>query len=238
MAVRTEFPWWGRGAAMAVAVALIAGMWWWGFDFGQLFGVVNHREAEARIVTLESDNAMLRAETAALRARNSALESELAIARGARDALARQAAETSAENVQVKEESAYLQQLLSDANPRAGIALPRLAFERQSDDIWRYSLLVVRGGNPRDDFTGRLVLEAALKLPDAGPASTRLLTLPDDQPDLASPLRLAFRHYQRIEGTFRVPTGAQVTALTARAFDATGSSPRGSRTVGNALNRP
>jgi len=55
MAVRTHLPWWGRGAIVVTLVAIIGGMWWWGFDFGQIFGGFNRKEVEVRLVTLEAD---------------------------------------------------------------------------------------------------------------------------------------------------------------------------------------
>ena len=54
---------------------------------------------------------------AVFRARSSALESELAIARGAQDALAQQANDLSAENGALKERAAFLEQL-GDGAPR------------------------------------------------------------------------------------------------------------------------
>ena len=80
------------------------------------------------------------------------------------------------------------------------MSIPRLTVERQSDDAWRYSMLVVRGGSPRDEFAGRLVLQATLQRADERAGSTELLTLPDDQPDTAPGLELALKNYQRVEG--------------------------------------
>jgi hypothetical protein len=94
MAVRTRLPWWGRGVVLVVTLAVIGGMWWWGFDFGQIFGGFNRQENEARLVSLESDAAKLRIEASELRARSSALESELGMTRGAQEALTRQASES------------------------------------------------------------------------------------------------------------------------------------------------
>ena len=54
MAVRSRLPWPWRAVIGATLLAVIAGMWWWGFDFGQIFGVVARRETEARIVALEA----------------------------------------------------------------------------------------------------------------------------------------------------------------------------------------
>ena len=40
MSVRSRLPWPWRAVVGASLLAVIAGMWWWGFDLGQIFGVV------------------------------------------------------------------------------------------------------------------------------------------------------------------------------------------------------
>ncbi len=236
MAVRSEVPWWGRGLAVAALLALVGAIGWWGFDFGRVFGGLQRHEIESRVATLEADNAALRTEATTLRARTSALESELTMARGAQEATARQSADVSAENAQLKEEAAFLRQLFADAHKEPGMAMPRLAFERQGDGVWRYSLLVVRGGNPREEFSGRIVLQATVQEgPDGSDAPLRTLTLPDDEPETAPALKLAFKYYQRVEGTFRVAPGARVTALEARALEGAGGTARASRAATNPL---
>jgi hypothetical protein len=233
MAVRTHLPWWGRGAIILTLVGIIAGMWWWGFDFGQIFGGFNRKEVEARLVTLEAEAKKLRTEGTELRAKNSTLESELAMARGAQETQQKQSIELSGENAQLKEELAFLQKLVSDSSKQLGLQLQRLAVERDSDEMWHYNLLVVRGGSPKDEFEGSVVLQATLAPAAGAPAGTHgmVLTLPDDQPDTKSALSLKFKYYQRVEGRFRVPPGMRVTAVTARAFETGQGSPRASRTL-------
>ncbi len=124
----------------------------------------------------------LRTETTTLRSRMSQLESELAMARGAQGAVASSPPTCPRKMRQLKEELAFLQQMLADTSKQPGMSIPRLSFERQSDDVWRYSLLIVRGGNPRDEFEGRFVLQATLQGSDPKDTSPHLLTLPDDQP--------------------------------------------------------
>jgi hypothetical protein len=233
MAVRTHLPWWGRGAIVLTLVGIIAGMWWWGFDFGQIFGGFNRKEIEARLVTLEAEATKLRAEGTELRAKNSTLESELAMARGAQETQQKQSIELSGENAQLKEELAFLQKLVSDSSKQIGLQLQRLAVERDSDEMWHYNLLVVRGGSPKDEFEGNVVLQVTL-VPAAGaPTGTRgmVLTLPDDQLETKSALNLKFKYYQRVEGRFRVPPELRVAAVTARAFETGQGSPRASRTL-------
>jgi hypothetical protein len=98
--------------------------------------------------------------------------------------------------------------------------------------MWHYSLLVVRGGSPKDEFEGSVVLQATLApAPGAPSAHGIILTLPDDQPEAKSALSLKFKYYQRVEGRFRVPAGMRVTAVTARAFESGQQSARATRTL-------
>jgi hypothetical protein len=230
MSVRSHLPWPWKAVLGVVLLVVIGGMWWWGFDFGQIFGGFNRKAVEARVATLEEEVGRLRVESAELRTRASQLDSELAMSRGAQASLTRQAAELQGENSQLKEEVVFLQQLFADANKQAGIAIQRVTVERERPDIYRYSLLVVRGGKPKDDFVGNLTLQVALQ-GDPVPGRAATLLLPDEQPASTATLKLKFKYYQRIEGTFEVPPGAMVRAVTVRAFESGQANPRASRNV-------
>jgi Family of unknown function (DUF6776) len=230
MAVRTHLPWWSRGALLAVLLAVIGGMWWWGYDFGQIFGAFNRKEIEQRLTRLETDASNLRAEATELRARNATLESELAMTRGTQEALTRQSAELSGENAQLKDELAFLQKLVSDSSKSVGLQFQRISVEPEGEDMWRYSLLIVRGGSPKDEFVGNVVLQATISGIDGGEAS-RVIQLPEDEPGSARTLSLKFKYYQRVEGRFRVPPGARVTAVAVRAYEAGHGGARASRTL-------
>lgn len=233
IAVRTRLPWWGRGLVLLALIAIIAGVGWWGVDLRGVFGSPNRRDLEARVLSLEADVARYRSEAAELRSRNSQLESDLAMTRGAQEALSRQAAELAGENAQVKEELAFLQKLFADPNNPGGPTIPRLTLERQDDQNWRYGLLVVRGGAPGEDYRGSVVLQATVAPSDPNRSAVRTVTLPEDQPDTAAALKLKFKYYQRIEGTLRVPAGARVTTVTVRVYEEGSTTPRATRTLSN-----
>ncbi len=232
MAVRTRLPWWGRGGITLALLAIIGGMWWWGFDFGQIFGGFNRKQVETRIATLEADVDRYRNETTDLRSRNATLESELAMNRGAQEALSRQVTELSGENAQIKEELAFLQKLVADSSRAEGLAIQRLVVEPDGEDTWRYSLIVVRGGTPKDEFVGRIVLRATVSGGVPGlDAPSRTIELPADEPDSGPALSLKFKYYQRVEGQFRVPPGARVVAVAVRAYESGQAAPRVTRTL-------
>ena len=233
MAVRSRLPWPWRAVVVLTLLAIVGGMWWWGFDFGQILGGFNRKEIEARQAALVTEAESLRAEARTLRARNSELETELAMAKGAQDTLGKQAQELSSENSQIKEELAFLQKLVADSNKQVGLGIQRIAVERERGNAWHFSLLLVRGGSPTDEFEGNLKLTVTVLPAPAGSGTQHSVTLmlPEDQPDTAQALRLKFKYYQRVEGSFQVPEGATVRSLVARAFENGQTSPRATRNL-------
>ena len=227
MAVRTHLSWRWRLPALLGLGALIAGMWWWGFDFGQFLGGLNRGAVAEKQAKLEADAAVARSENAELRARLTELESDLNITRGAQATLSRQALELQNENTQMKEELAFLRTLFSDTGKPGTMTIQRLAAEKDRDDVYRFSMLVVRGGNPADEFSGHLTLLASV----AAGGHSSMLTLPDDQPDTATALKLKFKYYQRVEGTFRVPPGGQLKSLQARVVEPGQATPKATRNL-------
>jgi hypothetical protein len=233
MAVRSRLPWPWRAVAGTCVLVVVAGMWWWGFDFGQIFGGFNRKEIEARIVALDRENADLRKENALLHAKTMQQETELAMAAGAQASLSRQALELSTENSQIKEELAFLQKLVADSNKQVGLSIPQFSVEREREDAWRYRLLLVRGGNPKEEFIGGVTLQVTVQPIPAGgsPPRPTILTLPDEQPGAGPTLGLKFKYYQRLEGTIAVPSGSVVRAVTVRVFESGQSVPRATRNL-------
>lgn len=227
MAVRIEHSWRLKIPLVLILLALIGGMWWWGFDFGQFLSGFNRSEvAEAR-ARLEADRDQLKEDNARLRARTTELESDLGVARGAQSTLSRQALDLQNENSQIKEELAFLQQLFSDNGKQGAISIQRLSAERTSEGAYRYSLLIVRGGKPTDEFSGRLTMRANL-IDENGPQT---IDLPAAQPEGALALQLKFKYYQRVEGTISVPPGSQLKSLQATVLEQGQSGPRATRSL-------
>ena len=110
-------------------------MWWWGFDFGQIFGGFNRKEIEARLRDARSrGDAAAQPKPRELRARNVAARKRARDERAARraGAVAGRRSELAAENAQIKEELAFLQKLVADSSKQAGLSIQRLAVERDA----------------------------------------------------------------------------------------------------------
>jgi len=227
MAVRTHLSWRWKAPALIALLLIPAGMWWWGFDFGQFLSGFNRGAVEQRQEKLEAEAATASQENAKLRARAAELESDLNVTRGAQATLSKQALDLQNENSQMKEELAFLRTLFSESGKPGAFAIQRLAAERERDGLYHFSMLVVRGGKPIDDFNGQLSLSASVVV--AG--HTSMLILPDDQPETAPSLKLQFKYYQRIEGTFRVPPSAQVKSLQVRVLEPGQSMPKATRSL-------
>jgi len=227
MAVRTHLSWRWKLPALLVLLGVIAGMWWWGFDFGQLLVGFDRGAVAEKQARMEAELAQTRDENAKLRVRVSGLESDLNVARGAQATASKQALELQNENTQIKEELAFLQKLFSDSGKQGTISIQRLSAERERDDAYHFSLLVVRGGNPRDDFLGELTLQAGV----VASGRTSTIALPEDQPEAAAALKLKFKYYQRIEGTLRVPPGGQLRTLQAKVLESGQATPKATRSL-------
>ena len=74
MTVRTHLSWRWKIPAIVALLSLVVGMWWWGFDFGQLLGGSNRGEVAEKRGKLENDVAQFREENAKLRARAAQLD--------------------------------------------------------------------------------------------------------------------------------------------------------------------
>ena len=227
MAVRTHLSWRWRVPALLGVIALTAGMWWWGFDFGTFLAGFDRGALAQKHARTEAEASNSREENARLRARVVELESDLAMTRGAQATLSRQTLELQNENSQMKEDLAFLRKLLGDTGKPGTFSIQRLTAEKDGEDEYRFSMLVVRGGNPSDEFQGQLALSADV----ATEGHSVTLTLPEDQPDTAAALTLRFKYYQRVEGTFRIPVGGQLRSLQARILEPGQATPKATRSL-------
>ncbi|WP_420995937.1 DUF6776 family protein [Cupriavidus sp. 30B13] len=215
LAVRSRRSWPVRvlGAALVAAlVAVAAGSAY--YAGRRLAGAQPDLAAEN--LALREQVASVSAERDRLQALANTAESQLQMARGAQQGLARQLKAAEGEAAQLQEDLAFFESLLPAGGNTSGIHVRsfRVSVDEADTQKMHYRLLVMQGGSKAfsslPEFRGELQLVASL-VRDGKPVT---LTLDEDQ---AGPLPgLLLTHYQRIEGTFPLPAGATARAVTVR----------------------
>ncbi len=198
----------GGGAGWAIALVLIlgliAGFW--------LFSQSNQSQ-------VAKDNAIA-----------NAADSKVSIERTAQQKLAQQARGLGEDNARLREELAIFESMLS-ADSASAAPLSVLRFKVEPDMLpgeFRYRVLMLASGPRRGkDFQGRL--ELVVNLTDSGRSA--MITVPGEgQPDNAA-FRLGFKHFQRVDGTFRVDPKAKVVSVQLRVYETGSTDPKVTRSV-------
>jgi len=181
------------------------------------------------ISVLRRDLAGGREELERLRTLANAAESKIAIERTAQQDLSKQVRALEGENARLREELAVLESTLS-VDPKKAAPLSIQRFKVQPELLpgeYRYHLLVLASGARRGEFQGRY--ELLVSLTQGG--QNAMMTLPEAGASAAQGFSLGFKHFQRIEGTFRVNPAARVENVQVRVYEAGSGQARATQTA-------
>lgn len=225
VAVRTEVAWYWRWLGMVLLLASSAALAAWMYDAGRKFAGFDRSEADMELTTLKRDSDAMRSELERLRAIADAADSKLAIERTAQQKLAQQVRTMESDNARLREELAIFESMLSSSEARASQGLSILRFKVEPEVLpgeYRYRLLLLSAGPRRDkDFQGRI--ELVVSLNDGGRSA--IMSFPE-KGELDAGFRLSFKHFHRVEGTFRVTPKAKVENVQVRIFENGAAVPR------------
>ena len=230
VAVRTQMPWYLRWLGLAVLLAVSAALAAWMYDAGRRFAGFDRSEVEQELTSAQRELASVRDELARLRAASNAADSKISIERTAQQKLAQQIRTLEQDNARLREELAIFESMLSSDTASAA-PLSVLRFKVEPDVIpgeYRYRVLLLAAGARRGkDFQGRIAL--VVNLTESGRGA--MITVPGaGEPD-SSAFRLNFKHFQRVEGVFRVSPKAKVTSVQVRVFEGSSADAKVIRTA-------
>jgi hypothetical protein len=211
--VRTELP--GRlRAAIGLAIAvLVAGAGFALYEYGKRFGAPERSELVEELEQVRTALVATTAERDRQAAAAVSWENQLKVERSAQEQVKLQLRQLETENARLKNDLSFFESLLPMPADAKGVVIR--SFRVQSDgepNLLRYRLLVQQAGRPDHDFVGAVALTVHLQ--QGGSAA--VLQLPDPALPKAGPAPLSFRHYQRVEGSFAVPSGATVRSVLVR----------------------
>ncbi len=218
VAVRTQVPWYLRWLGIALLLAFSAALAAWMYDAGRRFAGFDRSEVEQELSAARRELAETRAELERLRALANAADSRVSIERTAQTKLAQQIRAAEQENARLREELAIFESMLSSDSSSAS-PLSILRFKVEPEVIpgeYRYRLLLLASGARRGrDFQGRL--ELVVSLTEGGRSA--MITVPAPAEAGSPAYRLAFKHFQRAEGSFRVNPKARVESVQVRVYE-------------------
>jgi uncharacterized protein DUF6776 len=228
VAVRAQIPWYARWLGIVVLAGIAGAAALWVFDAGLQFAGYDLRESAQERTALKRELDAATEELARLRALANAADSKLSIERTAQQNLARQVRALEADNAKLREETAIFESMLS-GDSRAGNlpSIRRFKVEPLPSGEYRYRLLVLASGLRRGDFRGHYDLVVRL----TRDGRNAMITLPESAGAAASGFSLEFKHFQRVEGTFRVPAAARVDSVQVRIYDTGSTQVRATETV-------
>jgi hypothetical protein len=230
VSVRTHVPWYLRWLGVAVLLAFSAALATWMYDAGRRFAGFDRSEVEQELSAARSELAKIRGELERLRAIANAADSKVSIERSAQQKLAQQARGLEQDNARLREELAIFESMLSSETASAA-PLSVLRFKVEPDTPpgeFRYRVLLLASGPRRGrEFQGRL--ELAVNLTEGGRSA--MIMVPGQSQSDSATFRLAFKHFQRVDGTFRVNPSAKVVSVQVRVYEAGSTEPKVTQNV-------
>ena len=213
--VRSSLPWPMRALLGFLAAALAAAAGIAIYEYGRDIAGPDRRQLATEIEQLTTQLH----ETAAERDRGDALanayEGELKVERAAQEQLMQQVRTLEDETTRLKEDLAFYDSLLPAGKSDKGIVIR--SFRLQPDDEssrMRFRLLIQQSGKADHDFVGSVQME--VRFTQNGGTFIYELPEADATSERTKAFELSFRHYQRLEGAFTLPSGAVAHSVLVR----------------------
>jgi len=230
VSVRTHVPWYLRWLGIAVLLGFSAALAGWMYDAGRRYAGFDRSEVEQELATARSELGRVRDELERLRAIANAADSKVSIERTAQQKLAQQVRSLEQDNARLREELAIFESMLSSDSASAA-PLSVLRFKVEPEPLpgeYRYRVLLLASGPRRGrDFRGRL--ELVVRLTEGGRSA--MIVVPGEGQSDSAAFRLTFKHFQRVDGTFRVDPKAKVETVQVRIYEDGTMEPKATRNV-------
>jgi len=215
VAVRPQIPGYVRWLAIAVLAVLAVGLSWSMYDAGRKFAGFDKNEINYELDRLSQTNIRLQRENDELSMKIASLDRQSQMDHVAREDIGKQVKALETENIRLKEDLAFFQNLGSvPGKTEQRVSIGRLKLERgQLPGEYHYSLVLVQGGQRQKDFQGSL--EFAVNFQQNG--QKMVMPLASENP--SKMLDVRFKFYQRVERSFRMPPDAAVESMQVKVFE-------------------
>jgi hypothetical protein len=228
MTVRTHMAWYWNWLLIGMALAfgmILAG---WMFDIGARYAGFDRSASDTELSALKEQLGGLQQENGALRAKLAETQSNMQIELSARQELAKLVKGLQEENATLKDDIAFFRTFMTPGGKPGTVNLYRFRVEHNIlPGEYRYRLLLLQSGQRDHDFQGTLQLVVNTQRE----GKHVVVTFPSAEEAHLPAYKLAFKYYQRVEGTFHVDPEAVVKSVQVRVFEQGSNQPRLMQTV-------
>lgn len=226
MAIRSQMAWYWRWLATLLLMIVVGGAVWALMQNTYRLTGFSQEEARQQVDSLAEDNRRMTQELAAARGTVIERDRQLQIEKAAQTELARTVAQLQEENASLKEDLGFLRRLTSSGAGPEGIRISDLKVEREAKpNEFRYRMLLVQGGQRKEDFKGRVQILARIA------RGTAMSTQTFPEGDSGEAGVFDFRFYHRVEGRFAIPQDAVLKSVEVRVLAVPAGQVKLSRTV-------
>jgi hypothetical protein len=226
MSIRVQTAWYWRWLGNLLLMILVAAVVWWVMENSSRITGTNQEGVRQEAASLAEGNRKMREELETARGTLVERDRQLQIEKASQTELARTVVQLQEENASLKEDLGFLRRLMSSGATPEGIAVSDLKVEREAKpNEFRYRMLLVQGGQRKQDFKGRVQIVARI----ARGTALSTATYPEGDPGEAGAFE--FRFYHRVEGRFAIPEDAVLRSVDVRILAVPGGQVKLSRTI-------
>lgn len=230
LSIRSHSPWYVKFGGYGLAMGIAAAIAWVIVDNSYRITGFNRAEATAQIATLNAENAALKQRYDATKSALNDKEGKLKVEIAAQAELTKNLTQLQDENASLKEDLGFLRNVMSAGSVPEGLAIQNFKVEADAlPNEFRYRLLLTQGGQRKQDFKGKV--QIIVRVQEAGKSTLSTLSFPTDAELRQSAGDIEFRIYQKVDGRFRIPDGAQLKSAQVRVLGMPGLDVRAQRNI-------
>jgi hypothetical protein len=228
VAIRTHQPWYVKFGGMGLAMGVAAAVAWWLVDNSYRITGFNREEAKQQVMMLTEEKQKLLQVLDSTKTQNNEFQSQLKVERAAQAELAKNVGQLQEENAGLKEDLGFLRGLMSAGSVPEGLTISNLKVEADAlPNEYRYRMLITQGGQRKLEFKGKVQVIARVQ--QGQQLST--LSFPSDAELKGAGGEMEFRYYQKVDGRFRIPEGAQLKTVQVRVLGVPGLDVRSQKSI-------
>jgi hypothetical protein len=228
VAIKRHSPWYMKFAGYGLMMGVAGAVAWYLVDNSYKITGFNREEATAQIAKLTGENERIKREFDLTKTLLNEREGQLKIEKSAQSELAKNLGQIQDENSGLKEDLAFLRNIMSSGNVPEGLNIANLKIEADAlPNEFRFRMLLTQGGQRKQDFKGKVQVVARIQM---GTQQTAL-SFPSDAEIRGPGGEIDFRYYQKVDGRFKIPQGAQLKSIQVRVLALPGYEVRSQKSV-------